>query len=941
LFARERRLERDGRPVKIGSRALEILIALVQRPGEVVSKDDLVSQVWPDTVVEDSALRVHVSGLRKLLGDGQDGARYITNVTGRGYCFVGQVTPVEPVVRATREVHRSPDLPGLPGRIVGRDSATREVVAQLLETRFVTVVGPGGMGKTTVALAVAHSLLEEFRGEVRFVGLDSLTLARQTAAGVASVLGLSFDTDEAARELIAYLRDRRALLVLDSCEHVVDAIAPLAERIHRESEGVHILATSREALRVEGERAYQLPSLETPAEGAALNADEALRFPAVQLFVERAVAGGALPSLSDVDAPMVAEICRRLDGIALAIEFAAARVLAFGVRGTASLLQKRFKLLWNGRRTALPRHQTLGALLDWSYNLLNPDERRVLRSLSLFVGPFGLDAAVAVAGVGSPNDGYAIEIVGGLVEKSLVSVEIGGEPRRYRLLDTTRDYAETKLDEVNERDEVARRHATLICAELERANACSGPPTVPELVERLGNVRSALAWSFSPAGDAKLGVALAAASIPMFFQLSLQREHATASAPLFLQPSLLRECAHWLEAAIAAVDERETRVGVQLQVAMGVALMFTRGDTPEVRAALTRGVSLAEANDDMDEQIRMLCALHLLQTRADDQGEALTVAWRAADVAARSAEPFARSLTDWMVGTTAHLLGDQLEAERRCKSVLAPTPADSPLLAKLQFGFDHRVRALAILGRATWLLGRADEALEIAAKTVHEAADTGHPATIAISLVYASSVYLWCGDHDTTEELIDRLIACSQTHSLGPFHRSGLGLRGELLVKRGDTGGIELLRKAIGPLQAEGHALLSSVLATALAEGLAGEGNLSEALATIDGAIASTARNGGAFDVPEMLRVKGRILAMDPRSDASLADRCLLHALDSARRQHASAWELRIATTIARIWASQQRSSEGRDLLSRTYARFTQGLETADAVAAKQLLSEL
>ena len=275
-------------------------------------------------------------------------------------------------------------------------------------------------------------------------------------------MGLVPSGELVADGLAAFLRDRRTLLVVDSCEHVVDVIAPLLERITREVTGVHVLATTREVLRVEGENVYRLPPLDTPQASESLSARGAMGFSAVQLFVERAAARGVSLSLSDDDAPVVADICRRLDGIALAIEFAASRVEAHGIRGTASLLENRFKMLWHGRRTALPRHQTLGGLLDWSYNLLGELERTLLRRLSLFVGVFSLDAVAAVANDVDADD--AVDALGSLVDKSLVtSVDVGGTGVLYRLLDTTRAYAQAKLEESGERPLIASRHARYLC----------------------------------------------------------------------------------------------------------------------------------------------------------------------------------------------------------------------------------------------------------------------------------------------------------------------------------------------------------------------------------------------------------------------------------------------------------------------------------------------
>jgi predicted ATPase/DNA-binding winged helix-turn-helix (wHTH) protein len=928
LYPRERRLERDGRAVKVGSRALDVLIVLTAQAGEIISKEELTSRVWPDTVVEESTLRVHVLGLRKALADGQDGARYVANVPGRGYSFVA------PVARsASRNARPTPsvtprrrDLPAPLERIVGRDATIRELRDELRAHRFVTVVGPGGLGKTTVAIAAAHALADDFGGDVCFVDLSATTGSAQVATGIASALRLGpVGGDDVVESIVAFVRDRPALLVLDSCEHVIDAVAPLVERLVGAAPGLHVLATSREALRVRGEHVHRLSPLDLPPERSGISAAEVLRFGAVQLFVERATASGARLSLSDEDAALVADMCRKLDGNALAIEFAAARVDVHGVRGTASLLENRFKLFWHGRRTAVPRHQTLGALLDWSYNLLDEHERRILRWLSVFVGSFSLEAVAAVAAIDG-DDERAVDLLVSLVDKSLVSFDVARvEGAHYRLLDTTRAYAQAKLVEAGERDAVARLHASWQCSLLERERRGDGD--VRSLAEHLANTRAALEWCFSESGDRELGTQLAASAVPMFMELSL-----------------LPECQHWVEIALSSLSdaERGTRRELALQAALGVATMFTRGNSPDVSTALSRALALADKLDDAHEQLRMLGALHILLTRTGELRDALAVAERSEQVAARLLDdPAARLLADWMVGTTLHLLGDPVPAVSRCRTATRPTPI-SRSTAILYFGFDHRIRTLIVLARSLWLVGRAEDGLEVATQAVREAAAIGQATTVAISLVYASSVRLWSGDVDGADALVENLIRHAEKHSLGPYHMVGLALRGELAVKRGDLSGVEVLRHAIEVLHAGRHDLLQTVFATALAQGLAGLGRFAEALTTLDEAIASTERNGGtSFDLPEMLRVKGQLLFNMPSPDEDEAERYLMRAIEVARQQRAIAWELRAVTTLAQKWAQKGRRDDARALLQPALAPFEQGLDTADLRAANRLLSEL
>src|SRR5712671_2459326 len=457
LSTTERLLEKGGEPVQLGSRALDILIALAERPAEVVSKKELFARVWPDLVVDEGNLRYHVLALRKALGQGRSSTRYVTNVSGRGYCFVAPISRAAspPALLSNSLAHSPVGLPLSPTRMVGRDEAVQLISEELTARRFLTIVGPGGIGKTTVAIAVSHSTLAAFDGAVHYVDFAPLGTPSLVPNMVASTVGLPGNFDDPLAALPAFLRDRRMLLVLDSCEHLIETIAPLAERIFQAAPEVQILATSREPLQVEGEKVHRINPLAFPPDDAPLSAARALTFSAVQLFVERAAADGSGFELNDADASIVSKVCRRLDGIALALELAAGRVGAYGIEGIASLLDGPCRLLWHGRRTASPRHQTLSAMLDWSYNLLPESERVLLRRLSVFVGAFSLEAAQFVAAGNILEREQVAEAIAGLVTKSLVAVETNHAGTLYRLLDTTRAYVLAKMVDSGERNTIA------------------------------------------------------------------------------------------------------------------------------------------------------------------------------------------------------------------------------------------------------------------------------------------------------------------------------------------------------------------------------------------------------------------------------------------------------------------------------------------------------
>ncbi|WP_234681068.1 ATP-binding protein [Bradyrhizobium monzae] len=927
LLPRSRLLEKDGVPVHLGGRALDILIFLAERAGEVVDKRELVKRIWADVNVDEGSLRFHITSLRKALGDGGEGSRYVVNVPGRGYCFAAptrRTAPAESRPVATASSLRS--IPAPPAKMIGRDDAVEKIATELSLHRFVTIVGPGGIGKTSVALAVAHGQLASFESQVCFVDFGALTEPRLVPGTIAAALGLTVNSDDPIPGLLMSLRNRRTLLVFDSCEHIIDELAPLAERIVREAEELHVLATSRESFRTEGERVYRLFPLDCPPQRDGLSMAEILAYPASQLFVERIAESLSEFELSEEDAPLVADICRRLDGIALAIELAAGRVNAYGIAGTASLLDSRFSLLWRGRRTAIPRHQTLSAALSWSYDLLPRAEGATLRGLSVFVGPFTLEAALAVAASQGIGEAEAVEAISNLLSKSLIATSPAERRLRYRLLDTTRAFVGDKLVESGEADRVARAHAEYFRDFLHdisvKSNGMQSAGGFLPYADHLPNVRAALTWSFSEAGDRALAVDLAA-----------------SAAQFFLELTLLTECHGWTQQALASAENVDRRKEMTLQAALGVSVMFTQGNTDGVRSAFTRSLQLAEALDDLHWQLWLLRGLHIYLTRVGDFHGALGTGVQSEGVARKLNDPTSTLNVEWMLGVAHHLIGNQDKAVAFCESAMVHNPGSQRLNIG-HLGYDDRIVALVALARGLWLSGRPDRAIEAARYTVHQAEQLEQPLTLGISLIWTIYVFLWVGDWASAESLIDRLIDHSARHFLGPYHAVGIGQKGELLLRRGDiAGGIEQLRRSQATLYATRHRIMTTVFATALAEGLAAQNEADEALRTIDEAIAQIGDHGESFDMPEMLRVKADILVQSAR--ATEAEACLQQSLALSRRQCARGWELRGAMSLARVWQRAGRKGDAQALLAPLVGQYQEGLSSRDLVAAKGLLSAL
>jgi predicted ATPase/DNA-binding winged helix-turn-helix (wHTH) protein len=932
LSAAERQLKNGDEPLPLGGRALDTLIALIEQAGEVITQRELISRIWPDVTVEDANLRVHIGSLRKALGDGREGARYIVTVPGRGYSFVAPVTFSTPHSSPSRQAAVSDRLQRLPPeltRMIGRGDTIHTLSAQLMTWRFVSIVGPGGIGKTTVAISVAHALLDGFDGAVFFIDLAALTDVNFVPTAVASALGFMVQTSDPLLSLLAFIGNKKVLLVLDNCEHVIDGAAALAERVVGEAPQAHVLTTSREALRVEGEHVHLLYALDCPPEDGSLTAVGALAYPAVQLFMERAAASGHSAVLSDIDAPIVATVCRRLDGIALAIELVASRAGSLGIPGVAELLDNRFGLIWQGRRTALPRHQTLSAMLDWSYNLLSEHEKAVLSRLSIFVGVFTLEAARSVVSEGEADEARATEAIASLIAKSLITATAFHGSTYYRLLETTRTFAQAKLNERGEANRTARRHANFYSKLLQHeqlVQSTFGEHNLSEYSLHIGNVRAALEWAFFDGGEVSVGVDI-----------------ATWAAPLFIGLSLLGECDRWCERALAGLNAaaRGTRQEMILQEALALSSMYTSGNSERVRAAIERGLALEDVFGDRRHKLQLLCGLHRLLMRLADLGGALAVAQQCATFAEATEDPAGLLIADFLLGSSYHFIGDQAAAQFYGERNLARAAELGKSIPNF-FGFDQRVYGPICLARVLWLRGFSDRARNDAKVGVDEAMSRVHPLSICVSLAYGSPVFLWSGDFGSAEAYIEQLIEYAGRHSLEPYRAAGLGLRGALAVAREELDtGIDLLRGALETLTAKKLNLLLTDLMGALADGLRKSGQVEEALTTVNSAIARATDCGTTFDMAELLRIKAQVLAAMPQYGRLAGINCLMEALAIARKQSALALELKSTIALARLLIEGEERDQGRHELALVYNRFTEGFETADLKAARGLLDNV
>ncbi|HTS52168.1 MAG TPA: winged helix-turn-helix domain-containing protein [Burkholderiales bacterium] len=922
-----RELFADGQPIELGGRAFDVLMTLIGSIGSVLSKDELMSRVWPGRIVEENSLEAQISALRRALGPDRD---LIRTVPGRGYQFTGEIRAAAGMVVATPRLPPT-NLPEPVSELIGRDAEMGEVADLAAAHRLITLTGAGGVGKTRLSLEVARRLLAKFADGVWVAELAPLSDPELVPVTVSTALGVTLASGAPSPERVASaLGTKQVLLVLDNCEHVIEAAARVAEALLRADPSACVLATSREPLRLPGEFVYRVPSLDVPAEGIE-DEEDLSRAGAVRLFVARARA--AEPHFSpERRLAAMAAICRQLDGIPLAIELAAARAAALGVDGLAARLDDRFKLLTGGHRTALARHQTLQATLDWSYELLPESERLVLHRLAIFAGAFPLEGATAVAAGAGISASDVVDSITNLVAKSLLTATLGGATVQYRLLETTRAYAFAKLIQSGEFEQLARRHAEHQRVVFETATAeWETRPTADWLAaygRQLDNVRAALDWAFSQNGDTEIGIALTVAALPLWMHMSL-----------------MEECRVRVARALAGLEPRlqGTRDGMQLHAALGLALMYTKGAVSETRSALTNALAIAENLADTDYQLRALWGLCVDRLNNGVFREALIFAERFCAVAANSPDPVDLPIGDRMMGLSLHYLGDQPRARQHFERMLSRYVAPVRRSHNIRFQFDQRVTAHVALAAVLWLQGYPDQAMRIVESKIEDAYALNHELTLCNALAKACPVALLAGDLGAAERFVAMLLDHSARNALASWRAEGRCFQGVLLIKSGDVaGGLHVLRAALGELPEMNFSLRYTGLLGELAEALGRAGEIAQGLAAIDQALARSERNDERWCVAELFRTKGELLTLERAPGAEAAAELLFQqGIEWGRRQGALSWELRCATSLARLWVGQGRSAQARELLGTVYGRFTEGFETTDLKSAKALLATL
>jgi predicted ATPase/DNA-binding winged helix-turn-helix (wHTH) protein len=930
LLGPERQLLlQDGVPVRIGGRALDILTALVERPGELVTKRELMARVWPDAVVEDDNLKVNMVALRRILGDDAGAAKYIATVTGRGYRFIASVQAGRPpglAVDSSVAAAHSGFLPTGSTRIFGRAEAIAGVRRDLDEARVVSIVGAGGIGKTTIAVAASHAAARECADGAGFIDLATISDPQFVPGTIASMLGLAVTGEDPLSTVVHALKLQRKLLLIDNCEHLLPAVSAAVDRLASQLAGVRILTTSREPLRIRGERVYRLRGLECGVRDGA-TADEARKLPAVELFAARALERAGY-QLTGADAPAAAEICRRLEGNALAIELAATQTASFSPLEILQMLDSSFRLLNRGPPGAPLRQQSLLATLDWSYGLLSESEAALLRAVAVFAGAFSVDGATAVSKV-APAE--VVDALAQLAAKSLLVMDATDDLVTYRLLETTRAYCLERLRVSSEDDVIRHRHSEQVCAVLERAAAEWDRRSVGEWDAVFGRVvddlRGALSWAGRDAAPRSLLIRLTSAGILLWNHLLLTEE-----------------CRRHVARAIEELDaagQAGTAVEMHLQMSLAGTTLFARGIAPQVMHAMRRALDIAVQLGDNDTRLRCLRTIAASELFSGQHEAGLRTLESCASFVAATDNASGDPTEEGYLAIGELFVGQLQSAKRRLERLYRPDVSEFNDSRVVRFLAYRNVDAGSVLSHAQWLTGSPDTAARTAAAMIDNALKSRYWYSVTNCISWACPVFFLSGRLEECRDYVEMLEEHVLRHGVVVRRPVVVFYRGALACQQQDVPkeGIDDLTQGIEEFRAVNYLARMPFYLGLLADALNRSGRLGDAETKIRAALDCAAAQGERWCIPELLRIRASILVTASRLED--AEMLLADSMAAALEIEAPSWRLRAANDLAKLWCRRSRADDVRRMLLPIYNEFSEGFATHDLVVASDLLASL
>lgn len=924
LIPEQQLLLRNSQPVHIGHRALDILTLLVRRSGELVSKAEIDAYVWPDTYVEEGNIKVNIAALRKVLSMDDGGARYIAATQGRGYRFVHPVE-VELPSRVSRSGSSLPIQASENFRVIGRDHEIVAITDAMARAPLVTIVGPGGVGKTTVALAAAQRMADSCGLNPCFVDLGSLEDSQLVSHAIAGALGIRIKLSDPLGGIRDHLRGNPRLLVLDNCEHLLAAVAAAADFLTSSLDTPMLLATSREPLRVKQEHVFRLQPLAYPEGDLPVTAAEALRYPAIELFVARASARNECSFMED-DAESVSKICRRLDGMPLAIELTATRMDSQRPSELLRQLQESY-FANEGAGEGPARQQTLLATIEWSYRLLTEAEARVMRFASIFAGVFGLDDVVAMVSDEGIEAATAVAAIESLVQKSLVSAEVSAGVRRYRLLESSRRYSLSLLTLYGEIERAGRSHAAHLLTVFEKAEGewqwRLADEWVADYRTRAQDLRRALAWAFEENRDPYMGIALTVAAIPLWAELAMVGESkARMSAAM--------------EAA-KSVSACEPLRRTKLAHAYAWSLTLATPIPSAVVDAWAECRRLAREASNSDYQIRAIWGMAVYEYFS---GRPSAAACLAADLVA-----LAQQSHDW----SAYAEGTRMLAQFR--SYTGELSVASQLLEPLVRRYDRpaerarhaRFQAeLFVVARCTlafirWLDGHVDQATQASAAALEGAIACEHIAVQCHVLGLSElPIALWTGDHQKVERSLS-LFRSNFAQEKHPVWDCYIRLfDGAIRARQNDAAVLDDMRAAVQGLIGFRFEMRVPYYLAIVADAFISHDRSAEAWALLEDARRRVEVHGERWCLPEILRLQSLIEAK--RGNQEAANDYFDQALASARSMNARTMLLRCVVDMARSLRARGDRDAAQSVLRPVYAQFLEGHATVDLIAARELI---